>query len=69
MRKRRCLVPASFFYEWLKLENGQKQPYCIGLISGETYAYAGLWERWEGKGGESLETFTIITCDPNELVV
>ena len=37
------------------------------MRSGEPYAFAGLWERWKPKEGEPLETFTILTTDPNEL--
>ena len=35
---------------------------------GEAYSFAGLWERWKPKDGEALESFTILTTDPNELV-
>ncbi len=50
-RRRRCLIPADGFYEW-KTERGRKQPYRIALESGAPFAFAGLWERWEGpKGG------------------
>jgi putative SOS response-associated peptidase YedK len=40
-------------------------PYAIALRSGEPYAFAGLWESWKPKDAEPLETFTIITTDPN----
>jgi putative SOS response-associated peptidase YedK len=65
-KKRRCLVPASGFYEWKKLD-GDKQPYFIGLRDGAPLAFAGLWERWD-KGEAPVETFTIITGEPNSLV-
>ena len=45
-----------------------KQPFAIGLRSGEPYAFAGLWERWCPKGGEALETFSILTTDANEVL-
>jgi len=66
-KKRRCLVPASGFYEWKKLEDGSKQPYLIGMRDGAPFSFAGLWERWE-KGEAPVETFTIITGEPNSLV-
>jgi putative SOS response-associated peptidase YedK len=66
-RKRRCLVPASGFYEWRKLDDGSKQPYFIGMRDGAPFAFAGLWERWE-KGEAPVETFTIITGEPNSLL-
>lgn len=69
MKHRRCLVPADAFYEWQKLDAKTKQPFAIALKSGEPYGFAGLWERWkDSRTKESLETFTIITTDPNELV-
>ncbi len=68
LKRRRCLVPADAFYEWQRLDPKTKRPYAIALRSGEPYAFAGLWERWRPKEGEVLETFTIITTDPNEVM-
>jgi putative SOS response-associated peptidase YedK len=72
LKKRRCLVPADAFYEWQRpnpeLDAKTKQPFAIALKSGEPYAFAGLWERWQPKEGPALETFTILTTDPNELM-
>jgi putative SOS response-associated peptidase YedK len=65
-RRRRCLIPASGFYEW-KLEGKLKQPYYIHPAAGELLAFAGLWERWEGPGG-ALETCAIITTEPNAVM-
>ncbi|MGD9614604.1 MAG: SOS response-associated peptidase [Alphaproteobacteria bacterium] len=67
-RRRRCLVPADFFYEWQKTGGG-KQPYAIGLADGSPMALAGLWERWnDPEDGATLHSFTVITGPPNELV-
>jgi putative SOS response-associated peptidase YedK len=68
LKKRRCLVPADAFYEWQRLNAKTKQPYAIALRGGEPYAMAGLWERWQPREGAPLETFTILTTDPNELL-
>jgi putative SOS response-associated peptidase YedK len=68
LKKRRCLVPADAFYEWAKRDAKTKQPYAIGLKSGEPYAFAGLWESWRPKEGEALESFTILTTDANEVL-
>lgn len=65
-RQRRCLVPASGFYEW-KAEGGGKQPYLIRDKRGSLLSFAGLWETWAGPEGE-LRTFSIITTEPNELL-
>jgi len=68
LRKRRCLVPADAFYEWQKRNAKSKQPFAIGLKSGEPFAFAGLWDSWRAKDGEPLETFTILTTDANEVL-
>ncbi|MDW7738802.1 MAG: SOS response-associated peptidase [Bacillota bacterium] len=65
-RKRRLLVPASGFYEWKK-EDGGKQPYFITQKDKHPFSFAGLWERWD-KGDSPLETFTILTTEPNSLL-
>jgi len=65
-RSRRCLVVADGFYEWQRT-NGRKQPYFVGLKNDRPFGLAGLWERWE-KGGEPVESCTILTTDANELM-
>jgi putative SOS response-associated peptidase YedK len=47
-RQRRCIIPASGFYEW-KAAQGMKQPWYVSLKSGETMAFAGLWKTWHTK--------------------
>jgi putative SOS response-associated peptidase YedK len=65
-RRRRCLIPASGFYEW-KLEHGLKQPYYFRPAAGGLLAFAGLWERWEGPGGP-LETCAVLTTEANAVM-
>jgi len=68
-KRRRCLVPAEWFYEWAKLDAKTKQPYVIALKDESLFAFAGLWEKWKNKStGEQLHTYSIITTDPNELM-
>jgi putative SOS response-associated peptidase YedK len=64
--RRRCLVPADGFFEWRR-EQKQKQPFYI-RTNGETFAMAGLYERWKAPSGDVVQTFTILTCPPNALV-
>lgn len=64
---RRCLIPASGFYEW-KTEGRAKFPWYISYKSGEPMALAGLWESWHPKDREPLESCCIITTDANELM-
>ena len=66
-KRRRCLVPADWFYEWKKIDEKTKQPYAISLKDGGLFAFAGLWDTWKNKAsGEELQTYTILTTDPNE---
>ncbi|MBC7771502.1 MAG: SOS response-associated peptidase [Pyrinomonadaceae bacterium] len=70
-RRQRCLVPASGFYEWKRLANGKvRQPYYISTADQKPIAFAGLWESWHNTShqGEPVETFTIITTTPNEMM-
>ncbi len=66
-KRRRCLIPASGFYEWQAI-NGRKQPMYIHPQDGALFAFAGLWELWQGADGSELETCTILTTTPNELM-
>lgn len=66
LKKRRLLVPASGFYEW-KSEDGNKQPFFIYRRDEKPFSFAGLWERWD-KGSDPLESFTILTTEPNSLL-
>lgn len=67
-KKRRCLVPVSHFYEWQTVPGEKhKQPWAFSVKNTPLFAFAGLWEAWD-KGGEPLETFTVLTGRPNELV-
>ncbi|CAO3446113.1 hypothetical protein [Azospirillum argentinense] len=71
-RKRRCLVPVDGFYEW-KAVGKRKQGYAIRRRDRAPFAFAGLWERWNGpKGGpapaEPLETLTIVTTTANAVL-
>jgi putative SOS response-associated peptidase YedK len=71
IKQRRCLIPANGFYEW-KGKAGSKQPYFFHLPSGEPFAFAGLWEIWEGKEAPPeaapYKSCTIITTDASEAV-
>ncbi len=68
-QKRRCLIPASGYYEWQPTADG-KQPWYIRPADGGLLALAGLWERWEGRGPEAgrvIESCSIITTEANTL--
>jgi len=63
---RRCLVPADGFYEWAK--GPSKTPYRFTRRDGRPFAFAGLWDRWQGAEGAERKTFTILTTEANPLV-
>ena len=66
-KSRRCLVPASGFYEWQRTEHG-KQPFCIRLKGTDLFAFAGLYDVWHDADGNELYSYTVITTAPNDLV-
>lgn len=67
-RKRRCVIPASGFYEWHTDEEGAKQPYYFRLKAGHEMALAGLWESWQGPDGKVLQSCTILVGSANPVV-
>jgi putative SOS response-associated peptidase YedK len=67
LRYHRCLVPAGGFYEWRATAHG-KQPYFIHLRDEPLFAFAGLYDVWHGPDGSELRTYTILTCEANELL-
>ncbi|MDJ0652960.1 MAG: SOS response-associated peptidase [Xanthomonadales bacterium] len=58
--RRRCLVPASGFFEWKKMPD-KRQPYAIAPLDRPLFAFAGLWERWKNPADETVISFTILT--------
>lgn len=68
-KRRRCLVPASGFFEWKKIDAGkrpQKQPFYIYRADEQPIVMAGLWESWDDpERGEALETYTVLTTEAN----
>jgi len=67
LHSRRCLIVADGFYEWKK-EYGGKTPMYITMKDGQPFAFAGLWDLWKGPDGQQIQSCTIITTEPNELM-
>lgn len=79
--QQRCLIPADGFYEWQTTPGG-KQPFRFTRKDGGFFCMAGLWEKWirsprvgelnlddtEPSTGQVVETFTVITTEPNAMV-
>lgn len=70
-QRQRCLVPADSFFEWKTLDARTKQPYLIRRRDRQPFAFAGIWDRWRSRERAQdsvIESFTILTTDPNDLV-
>jgi len=70
-KKKRCLIPATGFYEWAKVPGEKrKQPMFIHRVDGQLIPFAGLWEVWRNPedNDDELHSCTIITGRPNETV-
>ncbi len=66
-KRRRCLIPATGFYEWQRVGSG-KQPTYIHSAGGKPFGLAGLWETWHDADGGAIDSCTIITTTPNDLM-
>lgn len=67
-KRRRCLIPADGFYEWQAQSDGPKQPFYITSVDQRPLTFAGLWECWRDADGEPIESCTIVTVEPNEVM-
>ena len=66
-RRRRCLIPADGFFEWVG-ETGRKQAFHITRPDGGLFTFAGLYDHWMGQDGSELETACIITTEANRTI-
>ena len=62
LRHRRCLVPATGYYEWTG-KAGAKQPHMIRPRNGGVMGMAGIWDHWLGADGSEIETMAILTVE------
>lgn len=66
-RRRRCLILADGYFEWLK-KGRTKQPYFFRMLDEQPFALAGIWEEWRNKPeDEVLPSCTVITTEANDL--
>jgi putative SOS response-associated peptidase YedK len=59
-KKRRCLVPASGWYEWKKIGAKTKKPHHFQPAA-KPFAFAGVWDVWKGDGRAPIASFSIVT--------
>jgi putative SOS response-associated peptidase YedK len=72
MKRRRCLVPADAYYEWLKLREGGKivrKPYLFRRADKNPMGLAGLWETYLSADGSEIDTACILTTEANGATV
>lgn len=67
-KRQRCVMIADGFYEWQKLEKMKKQ-FHFSLKSGKPFGFAGLYESWISPDKKQIKTCTLLTTEPNSLVV
>lgn len=63
-RERRCLIPATGFYEWTKDDAGNRLPWYIHPADADVLAFAGIWQDWE-RDGVTHRTCAIVTTGAN----
>ena len=66
-KRRRCIIPATGFYEW-QTRGKTKHAFYIQPAHDKFFAFAGLWDEWHGPNGESIRSGSIITTDANSLM-
>lgn len=66
-RRRRCLVVADGFYEWQRAGK-RKVPHLVRLRDDRPFAFAGLWDLWEGPDHSVIESCTLLTTEANDVV-
>lgn len=66
LKRRRCLVIADGYYEWKTLGPKKKQPYYFRMKDEAPFAFAGIWDKWQGET-EPIESCSLITTSANEL--
>jgi putative SOS response-associated peptidase YedK len=68
-KSQRCLIPATGFYEPKGPKTLKHRPwYWFRMADGLPFMFGGLWGRWHPPGAEPIDTFTLVTTTPNELV-
>jgi putative SOS response-associated peptidase YedK len=67
IRTRRCIVPATGFYEWATTADG-RIPHYITMQDGSPFSFAGIWESWADTDGHAVETCAILTTAANSLI-
>lgn len=65
VRERRCLIPATGFYEWTKSEDDTRLPWYFSVPTGDPLVFAGIWQVWE-REGEILTACAMVTTGASD---
>jgi len=69
LKYKRCLILADGFYEWKGAPGRKtKSPFFIHMKDRRPFAFAGLWDSWNGPDGSQVKSCAIITTTPNDLM-
>ena len=63
-RDRRCLIPATGFYEWTKTSDGKRLPWYIYRADAAPIIFAGIWQVWD-KADQPITNCAIVTTTAN----
>lgn len=67
-RERRCLLVADGFYEYREIGPKKNEAHLIEMADGSPFAFAGIWQTWKPKDRPQLDSCSMITTEPNELI-
>ena len=66
----RCLIPVDSFIEWKRVDAKTKLPWIFAMRNDEPFALGGVWQHWRSPDGKTeMDTFAVITTEPNDLLV
>lgn len=68
VRERRCLIPATGYYEWTKDEDGNRLPWYFHPKAQDAVAFAGIWQDWTDDQGKTTQTCAMVTIGANETI-
>ena len=66
INSKRCLIPATGYFEWYHHSNKKKYPFLIYLASKEIFTFAGIWDDYKSETGETKHSFSIITVEADD---
>lgn len=64
----RCLMPATAFWEFREITPKIKEPHRIRMKDSQPFAFAAIWETWTPDNGDPIQSVSMITTEPNELI-